>query len=428
MTHFIPVLLDLIGLFLAAGARHELVDDQDLPWKVNIPFFSKKKTDGSVNQIQLPPSVPLLDAKNACPAAAHGTLMVGCIGAEDLEFASSQNSTSFCRVVISDMAAMRKFIRYKKPARQSLELRSTLVRNSANPQWNDAFSFHMVCPEMPNTYQVDITLKTKGRVLEHTLGRANIPLHDVMSRSFTGKKTLDLQDGKGKLTVVVDYCAGSEATCIADFVKMSNIAGVKDETTVNCGQDCKRSFLRAANSKIQAVRSQMTVVRLAASAEGLASKMKKVKKLKWIFGAKQNKKAKTADSAEGSLPAENEKAANASTAASAAGKPKESKTEQAWGTARSLGETLHQDLGQIAEVTCGAAVSKNLASVLAFHSTHFDETYSGKARKAAAITLNAISEAVKKLGDQLEEQWWQGHPRPASSANITEDCKAALQA
>eukprot|EP00928_Gymnodinium_smaydae_P083811 TRINITY_DN6703_c0_g1_i2.p1 TRINITY_DN6703_c0_g1~~TRINITY_DN6703_c0_g1_i2.p1 ORF type:complete len:457 (-),score=88.88 TRINITY_DN6703_c0_g1_i2:142-1512(-) len=454
---FAHLLLLWLSPFLATGARFAHEEAAPFNWKVWEYFQGKPGTDVE----PLPQSMSLTDAKASCPTSMHGTLVVGCKNAEGL-VSKRGDVNSLCRLRVSDSAVEQKpgwkkgFSGASKTQSVGSDMSSKVVSNNSNPIWNE----------------VEVIVKNKGRVRETTLGRASVPIQDIVSGASTGEQSLDLTDANGKVMLWLQFCAARDVACVENAMKQIGANDASGKVSLNCGESCKPDFLRASQAKVSAVQSQLTAALLASNYEGMynlvSSRMagssarasaptagngssfaqldvnpNAVKVVgKAVDAGVKKHNARRAEAAAAITDVQpqpstkKDSAADKQTAAEvvpaaadAAGGGKPARKETHWAAARTLGEKLPQELEQVAMETCGKAVSRHVAMMMQGRDTKLEEKYSATERSAAVKTMTAIGSALDSIGKQLEEQWWQGHPRPKSGGeSVPEDCRLALQA
>jgi len=218
---------------------------------------------------QIAHSLPsLLAAKEHCPSSVAGTLVVECAKAEGLDKkAWFSNNSPYCTVLLSDANSEepRGWMQKMKAAQTSDRMRTKTLSDTEDPEWEEAFGFSIVCPHVPDSYQLEVILKHDTVGPNPTLGRVYIPLSKFIHEEQTWQdQTFDLKDGSGQVTLKAKWCSLGDHSCIGS---------ISENTLVDCGQSCHGRLHSAMLGAVKRVEQEVDAADSAAKMEAMADAM-----------------------------------------------------------------------------------------------------------------------------------------------------------
>lgn len=206
-------------------------------------------------------------AHDYCPNSAAGTLVVKCVSAEGLDKKDwFSKSDPYCSMVLSDSneEEARGFTLKMKAAMKSERMRTRTLENTHKPEWEEAFAFNIVCPHLPESYQLEVIIKHDRMIHDPTLGRVILPLRDVIESSGKDQQTFELHDGSGRVVLQSHWCALGDSSCIG---------ALTDDALVDCGQSCHKALRKAMYAEVGHISSLLSSVQSAARMEAVADFM-----------------------------------------------------------------------------------------------------------------------------------------------------------
>jgi len=219
--------------------------------------------------MQIAQSLPsLLAAKDYCPSSMAGTLVVECAKAEGLDKkAWFSNNSPYCTVLLSDASyeEPRGWMGKMKAAPTSDRMKTATLSDTEDPEWGEAFGFSIVCPHVPDSYQLEVILKHDTIGPNPTLGRVYIPLSKfIYEEQKWQDQTFDLKDGSGQVTLKAKWCALGDHSCIGSL---------SENTLVDCGQSCHGKLRSAMLDAVKRVEQDVDAADSAARMEAVADMM-----------------------------------------------------------------------------------------------------------------------------------------------------------
>jgi len=207
----------------------------------------------------------LSGARDTCPQSVAGTLVVGCIGAQGLYQADHHSASDpYCRVRIRDASVYERFGTRKHHVLRSSSLRSRVIHNRNNPRWREAFGIDMVCPALPYSYQLQVTIKDKSRrKRSRTLGNVFVDASEVVNRRVASRR-FRFVDGPGSIAISLHWCPLGDHGCISQAARAAGAHGLSGRTSIgDCGEGCHSVLSNAMRIHTQSLAEDIEMAKRA---------------------------------------------------------------------------------------------------------------------------------------------------------------------
>lgn len=349
------------------------------------------------------PSLPSVEgASQACPDSKAGTLVVKCIKAEGLDKKDwFSESDPYCSMLLSDSAEeeVRGWTGKTKAASKSDRMRGKTLQNTHEPDWKEAFGFHIACPILPKSYQVEVVVKHDG-IIDKTLGRVILPLSDVM-KSSGHEQAFELHDGSGTVTLQSHWCRLGDKSCTGDMTS---------DTFVDCGQSCHRQLRKVMHEEVAKIKSVLSSVRSAARMEAMADFMEDIHDS--AGDAAEHRHGHDARATEDYHD-------QAEDTWDDIGDHFEDGVKRHWKVARRNAEMLPASLAYAAQAVCGNGISATAMS--AASGVAFFKKYSSSAMSSAERQLKDVERAADSIYESMSQQLSEGKmvPQPDVPRHLT---------
>lgn len=364
--------------------------------------FSVSATQGSV-QVPLLPSVAA--AHDYCPSSAAGTLVVKCVSAEGLDKKDwFSKSDPYCSVLLSDSheEESRGLTGKKKAAAKSERMRTKTLDDTHEPEWEEAFGFNIVCPDLPKSYQLEVILKHDQMLHDPTLGRVVLPLQDVMQSS--GKdQTFELQDGSGTVVLSSHWCALGDSSCIGTLT---------EDALVDCGQSCHKALRKAMYAEVKQISSLLSSVESAARMEEMADFMEDL----------HDDAGDAAENRHGhEARADEEFHDDQEDLWDDIGDGFEDSVKKHWKQARAQVHKLPEAMSTAARSVCHHSLST--AAMVAASPARIAKKYKKHELKSAEQSLKQVENNADSIFKQIVQQLREGNMMPHSNKALDQSCR-----